>query len=127
MVSFQLARLRSCLLVSYLWFMLESIKEYYILLGNKYHVDPVIFVGIHVVATPLFIAAVAWIVRNSRQQKSILVPALTAAFIFNAANIYLIIFGKNIPFWIYLIIGVTTVISSYFSIKKIKKKIHASS
>lgn len=39
--------------------MLQAIKEYYITIGNKYHVDPVIFLGIHVVATPLFIFAAA--------------------------------------------------------------------
>lgn len=97
------------------------------LLGNKYHVDPVIFVGIHVIATPLFVGAVAWIVRNARQKKSIFIPSLVAAFIFNAANIYLVIFGRDVPFWIYLIISVTTIISGYFSIKKINKKIHSAS
>ncbi|MBA3665193.1 MAG: hypothetical protein H0W61_13420 [Bacteroidetes bacterium] len=106
--------------------MWESIKNYYTVIGNKYHVDPVIFVGIHVIATPLFLAAVAWIVRNNRKKKSIFVPSVTAAFIFNAANIYLIIFGRNIPFWIYLIIGTTTAITGYFSFKKIQNKIHPS-
>jgi len=104
----------------------ESVKNYYTTIGLKYHVDPVIFVGIHVVATPLFIAAVAWIVYNHKKNKFILLPSLVAAFVFNAANIYLIIFGKNIPYWIYLVIGSTTVISSYFSIQKIRKKMHRS-
>ena len=33
--------------------MWEAIKEYYTTIENKYYVDPVIFLGIHVVATPL--------------------------------------------------------------------------
>ncbi|MBA3682636.1 MAG: hypothetical protein H0W73_15965 [Bacteroidetes bacterium] len=104
--------------------MWEAIKNYYTTIGLKYHVDPVIFVAIHVVATPLFIAAVAWIVHNHKKKRSIFIPSLVAAFVFNAANIYLIIFGKNIPYWIYLIIAVTTIISSYFSIQRIRKKMH---
>lgn len=103
--------------------MWESIRHYYTIIGEKYHVDPVIFVGIHVIATPLFIMAVAWIVRNAKRKKSIFIPGITSAFIFNAANIYLVFFGKNIPVWIYLIIGTTTIITSYFSIKKIRHKI----
>ena len=106
--------------------MWQAIKQYYTILGQKYHVDPVIFVGIHVIATPLFLAAVAWILYNHKKGKSILLPALTAALVFNAANIYLIIAGRNVPFWIYLIIGITTIVSSYFSIRKIQKKIHDS-
>ncbi len=105
--------------------MWELIKEYYISIGKKYQVDPIIFVGIHIIATPLFIAAVAWIVRNYKKKKSIFIPAVVAAFIFNAANIYLITFGKNIPVWIYIIIGTTTIISGYFSVKKIQHKMHS--
>lgn len=37
--------------------MWEAIKEYYLTLGEKYQVDPIIFVGIHILATPPFLAA----------------------------------------------------------------------
>lgn len=100
----------------------ESIKSYYITLGERYEVDALLFVGIHVVATPLFAAAVWWIIYNYKKKKSILLPAIVAAFIFNAANIYLIIWGRNIPWWIYAIVGTTTIISTYFTVKSIKKK-----
>jgi len=69
---------------------------------------------------------VAWIITNHKKKRSIFIPSLVAAFVFNAANIYLIIFGNNIPSWIYLIIGATTLISSYFSIVKIRNKMHKS-
>lgn len=103
----------------------ESIKEYYTTLGESYHVDPIIFVGIHVAATPLFIAAVAWLVSNYKKKKSILWPAIVAVFIFNAANIYLVIVGKNIPWWVYAILGSTTILSGYFSYKKVRTKMKA--
>ena len=103
----------------------ESIKKYYTVLGESYHVDPIIFVGIHVIATPLFIAAAVWIVKNYSQKKSIALPAIVAVLIFNAANIYLVIMGKNIPWWIYTILITTTIVSGYFSYKKIYKKIKA--
>ncbi len=101
----------------------ESIKNYYTTIGNNYHVDPIIFLGIHVVATPLFIFCVAWLVKNYRNKKSFLLPLILCVIIFNAANIYLIAFGKNLEWWIYAILGTTTVISGYFSYLKIRKKI----
>ncbi len=101
----------------------EAIKHYYISLGQNYKVDPVIFLAIHVIATLVFIASVAWIVSNYKAKKSLVLPIVVATLVFNAANIYLVIAGKNIPWWIYAILAATTIISGYFSIKKIKKKL----
>ncbi len=100
----------------------EAIKKYYISLGERYEVDPLLFVGIHVVATPLFAVAVWWIIYNKKKKRSIVLPGIMAAFIFNAANIYLVLWGKNIPFWIYAIVGTLTIISTYLSVRNIKKK-----
>ncbi len=100
----------------------ENIKNYYLTLGKNYHVNPIIFLAIHIIATPLFVLSVAWLVRSYRKKKDIIFPALAAVFIFNAANIYLVLFGKNIPWWVYAVLAVTTIISSYFAYKKIRKK-----
>jgi hypothetical protein len=102
----------------------ESIKQYYIAIGEKYEVDPLLFVGIHVIATPLFAASVAWIIYNKKKNKSLVLPSAVAIFIFNAANVYLILFGKNIPFYIYAFVGSTAIISGYFTYKKIRKKLY---
>ncbi len=103
----------------------NNIASYYTAIGEKYRVNPIIFIGIHVVATPLFAAIVYWIIYNKKQQKSLLLPSILAVFVFNAASIYLIIFGKNIPAYIYLIVASSAIISGYFSYRKIKEKVAA--
>ena len=55
-------------------------------LGTNYHVDPLIFFGIHIVATPLFMLTVVWLIKNYRQKKSIALPLIFLLLIFNAAN-----------------------------------------
>ncbi|MDQ3046041.1 MAG: hypothetical protein M3R27_00735 [Bacteroidota bacterium] len=105
----------------------NTIKEYYLSLGEKYMVDPMIFVGIHIAATPVFLGAVAWLVRNKTKKKSLLLPGLAAFLSFNAANIYLVCVGRNIPLWVYLLLGGTTILSGWFSIRKIREKMHAAS
>ena len=102
----------------------NHIKNYYIMLGRNYHVDPLIFFGIHVVATPLFMLTVAWLIKNYRQKKSIALPLIFSLLIFNAANIYLVILGKNIPLWVYFMLAITTIISGYFTYKKTHKRIN---
>ena len=103
----------------------EAIKNYYLTLGKNYHVDPAVFLGIHVLATPLFLLAAAWLIKNYQQKKSILLPVIIAVLIFNAANIYLVMAGKNIQWWIYAILAVSTIVSGYFSFKKIHYKINS--
>lgn len=103
----------------------EAIKNYYLTLSKNYHVDPALFLGIHVLATPLFLLAAAWLIKNYQQKKSILLPVIIAVLIFNAANIYLVMAGKNIQWWIYAILAVTTIVSGYFSFKKIHHKINS--
>lgn len=100
----------------------EAIKNYYITLGENYKVNPLIFLGIHVAATPLFIASVAWLIHWYKKKKDIILPIIVSFLIFNAANIYLVIFGKNLPWWIYGLLLATTLISGYFSYKKIRRK-----
>lgn len=106
--------------------MWESIKDYYTTIGDSYHVNPVIFIGIHLAATPLFLLSVAWLVKNHRQNRSVVAPLILSVFLFNAANIYLVIWGKDIPWWIYTVLILTTLISGYFSYKKIRKKLRSS-
>jgi hypothetical protein len=101
----------------------DAIVNYYKEIGERYSVDPVIFVGIHIIATPLFAAAVWWIIYNKKKHRSLVTPVIVATLVFNAANIYLIAVGKNIPWWIYAIVVTTTIISSYFTIKKVRKKL----
>lgn len=101
----------------------HNIVEYYKTIGLNYHVNPVVFVGIHVAATPLFAACIGWIVYNKKKKKSILLPSLMAVFIFNAASIYLIIKGRSIPIFVYCIVALSALVSGYFSYKRIKKRI----
>ncbi len=105
--------------------MLEAIKEYYTMLGEKYSVNPIVFLSIHVLATPPFLFCVAWLIKNIKKGTSILFPISFVLFFFNAANIYLVLVGKNIPVWIYTVIGLLTLFSGYVTYKKIKKKIAA--
>lgn len=101
----------------------NAIIDYYKTIGERYGVNPVLFVGIHIVATPAFAAAVWWIIWARKKGRSLSLPVVVATLIFNAANIYLITVGKNIPWWIYALVGTTTIISGWFSIKSVQKKL----
>lgn len=98
----------------------DLIAHYYYSLAENYRVDPIVFMCLHLIGTPLFIFSISWLIRNYRQKKSMVLPAIVSLVIYNVGNVYLIIWGKNIGWYIYAIIGATSMISGFFTYKKIR-------
>lgn len=103
--------------------MLEAFKEWFLSLGEKYGVNPIIFGLIYVGAIPFFTASVAWLIRNLRSGRPIVLPTLCASFCFVSAYLYLAIAGKNIPTWVYAVIVAMVGYGAYSTIRKVKSKV----
>ncbi len=102
------------------WWM--QFKEWFLSLGDKYNVNPWIFGGIYIGAIPFFFLSLAWLIKNIRKKKPVVVPVLLTGFFFVSAYLYLIIAGKNIPVWVYIFIGAMVAYGVYSTIKKVKEK-----
>ena len=100
----------------------EAVKEWFLSLGDKYGVDPIIFGAIYVGAIPFFTLSVAWIVRNYRKEKSITLPVISAGLFFISAYIYLFIAGENIPWWVYALLGAMIIYGAWSTYNSTKKK-----
>ncbi|MEZ5427673.1 MAG: hypothetical protein R2747_15500 [Pyrinomonadaceae bacterium] len=103
--------------------MWEAIKEWFLSLGASYGVNPFIFGGIYVGAIPFFSLSIGWLIRNYRRGRSIVLPALSATFFFISAYIYLIIAGKNVPVWVYIVLVLLVVFGAYSTLKKVRRQI----
>lgn len=101
----------------------EILKDWFLGLGDKYGVNPFIFGTIYVGAIPFFTISIGWLIRNYRKQKSILLPTLSSGFFFVSAYLYLIIVGRNVPFWVYLFIIALVVGGGISTYKKVQGKI----
>ena len=102
----------------------DAISAWFYSLGENYGVNPLIFGAIYVGAIPFFSLSIAWLVKNYRRKKSIVLPALSAMFFFISAYIYLIFAGKNVPLWVYGFVILLIVFGAYSTIKKIRKQIN---
>ena len=101
----------------------QIVKEWFLGLGEKYHVNPLVFGAIYVGAIPFFFASLYWLIKNIKNKKSIIIPILFTGLFFISAYLYLIIVGQNIPFWVYIFIGIMIVYGFYSTIAKIKSKL----
>jgi hypothetical protein len=103
--------------------MIESVYTWFLNLGAEYGVNPFIFGVIYIGAVPFFSFSVAWLIRNYRLGRSIVMPAMSAMFFFISAYIYLIIAGRNVPIWVYGVVVLLIVIGAYSTIQKIRRQI----
>jgi hypothetical protein len=103
--------------------MFQTLQEWFLGLGAQYGVNPVVFGIIYVGAIPFFTASLAWLVRNQRAGKPIVVPALSTSFCFISAYLYLAIVGKNIPVWVYIFVAGMVAFGVYSTIRKVRGKL----
>jgi hypothetical protein len=101
----------------------ELVWSWFFGLGEKYGVNPVVFGSIYVGAIPFFMASVTWLVQSYRKNKSIVLPALSAIGCFISAYVYLIIVGKNVPWWVYGIVILMVLYGAWSTFISIRKKI----
>lgn len=74
-------------------------------LGERYGVNPLVFGAIYVGAIPFFLASIAWLVRRLRAGESPALPLLSAGFFFISAYLYLAVVGHDIPVWVWAALG----------------------
>ena len=103
--------------------LMATIKDWFFALGENYGVNPIIFGSIYVGAIPFFTLSIGRLVKNYRNKKPIVFPALSAGFFFVSAYLYLIVVGKNVPIWVYLFIVVLVVGGGISTVNKVKGKI----
>lgn len=101
----------------------EIFKEWFFSLGGKYNVNPYLFGGIYIGAIPFFFIFLYRTIKNIRNKKPIVLPALLTGFFFVSAYLYLIIVGRNIPVWVYIFIAIMVGYGIYSTLKKINEKV----
>lgn len=98
-------------------------KEWFISLGEDYGVNPIVFGSIYVGAIPFFTLSIGWMIKNYRQKKSIVLPALSSTLFFISAYLYLIIEGENVPLWVYGLVVLMIAYGAWSTYKKVKFKV----
>ena len=57
-----------------------------------------------------FFGSLAWLIRRLRRGEAWVAPALSAAFFFSLPTLYVVLFGRDLPWWAWaVLIGLTAV------------------
>ncbi len=101
---------------------LPRLHDWFLGLGSQYGVNPVVFGAIYVGAIPFFLLAIAWLVRRLRAGRSIVVPVLCAGFCFVSAYLYLAVVGRDIPVWVWGMLGLLIAYGAVSTIRDVQKR-----
>lgn len=100
-----------------------NISEWMTDLGGQYGVNPLIFGAVYIGAIPFFSLSVAWIVRNVRLKKSIVLPAVSAAFFFVSSYLYLFAMGRGMPGWVYGVLALVVAAGIYSTWRNVRRRV----
>ncbi len=91
---------------------------------TNYGVDPIIFVIISTIASPAFYYGLYRLIRAvvKRNGREIMLwgPIFGCAFI--APYVYVLFFGRNLPWWVYVVIGLLVAQGVYSLLSKIRSR-----
>ncbi len=91
---------------------------------TNYGVDPIIFVIISVIASPAFYYGLYRLVRAvlKRDTRDLMLwgPIFGCAFI--APYVYVLFFGRNLPWWVYVVIGLLVAEGVYSVLRRIRSR-----
>lgn len=98
----------------------NKILEWFMGLSKNYNVNPYIFGAIYIGAIPFFTLSLARLIKNLKNKKPAYLSAFSTGFFFISAYLYLIVVGKNVPFWVYSFIAIMIILGILSILKKIK-------
>lgn len=91
---------------------------------DDYSVDPVVFIVIYLVSAPFFYYSIFRMVRAlaRRQQQGIIAWSMVFLGATAAPFLYVLFFGRNLPWWVYVVIGLLIGQGVYSLVRRLRKK-----
>ena len=89
-----------------------------------YRVDPIVFIVIYFVSVPFFYFSIYRMVRAlaKRRQQEILVWSMVFLGATAAPFLYVLFFGRNLPWWVYVVIAILIGQGVYSLIRRLRRK-----
>ena len=101
---------------------LTQLKDWVIELGDKHGVDPLLLGCLYLVSKVSLFTTLGFLVRNIRRKKPVTLLLLMAGVFFCIPYTYIIIAGRNIPVWVYMLIACIFMYGGYTIWKKVTEK-----
>ncbi len=89
---------------------LENAWIYIYELGLSHSVNPIIFGVLYIGSIPPYLWSIGWLISSLKNHKPLSIPILTTLFFFILPSLYIVLFGKDVAWWVY---GIILILLSY--------------
>ena len=94
-------------------------------LGEQYGVDPVVYAVLYVGAAPFFFISLGWLINRLRRHEPWAVPAASTTFFFILPTLYVVLAGRNLPWWTWAVLVGLTVLGAVSAIRRIRSEMRS--
>lgn len=105
--------------------MVGDAVEWVLRLGDDYGVDPLLYALIWVGSLPFFLLSLAWLVRALRRRESVPLALGVTAFFFLAPTLYVLLAGRNLPGWAYVLVVGLAVLGAITTIHRVRMRLRS--
>ena len=108
-------------------FVVSKVGEWVKAAREIYSVDPVVFVVLLLAMAPFFYYSIFRLVRALAKKNTREIPLWSTVFLAATAipYLYVLIFGRNFPWWLYIVLGLLLAQGVYSLVKKLRKPAQA--
>jgi hypothetical protein len=105
-------------------FLLSRLGEIMDLARTRYNVNPVVFLVLYIVPGPFWYYTVFRTIRAiaKKNTKELMLWAMICLVLTVEPYLYVLIFGRNMPWWIYIIIGLLVAQGIFTLVRRLVKK-----
>lgn len=109
-------------MASIIAFVTEKVQGWMRVARESYSVDPIVFVVLLVACAPFFYFSIYKLVRGIAKKESRSITLWSSVFLGSTVlpYLYVLIFGRNMPWWIYILIGLLVAQGVYTLVKKLR-------
>ena len=97
------------------------VKDYLMHQAALHQLNPWLFAVLYLLSKLLFLFFVGRAVKNLKNKRSFLIPLLFAALGYSLPYLYMVISGKNIPLWIFMVITLIYLFSGWSIYVKLRE------
>ncbi len=105
--------------------MWEDLVDWLGSLGEQYGVDPVVYAVLYVGSAPFFFGSLAWLIRRLRRHEVWAAPAASTALFFSLPTIYVVLAGRNLPWWAWAALIGLTVLGAVSVLRRIRAELRS--
>jgi hypothetical protein len=109
--------------MTHFWHHTAHLWNHVLLIGRTHHVNPYIFGTLYLAHHPLFWGTFALVLNRVRLHRPYKALATLDVFFWFMPYLYVVVFGRGLPWWVYVLVGLAAMFGAFHGVQEIRKRL----